>query len=625
MKYHNMGELADYRAAASPDEVFLAFYGRYVTYREFNERANRFANALVKLGVKKGDVVNVHLFNCPEHFIICMAAFKIGAVANPVNPQFTRDELIYQVNDSGGVVLVTENRLSEVCASARDKLSTVRHVVEMGETTRDGNLSLEDLVAQEGVELPSQSVGPDDNMIILYTSGTTGKPKGALLTHGNFIYMIGAVGKILDMVGVRKGARCVRLIFMPMFHVNPLIHNLLALDRGDKNVLLRKFSVREFGPTVQEERPDYFFGVPKVFKVLLEAKDTIKEYDLSSLVLAGCGAAPMPPETIVEFEKEYGIEILEGYGLTEATFASTLHRPGEKKKIGSIGPAIYGQDVRIMDANGNFPGQGEVGEIVIGGPAVMKAYYRKDKETGEIIKDGWLHTGDIGRMDEDGFFFILDRNKDMIIKGGENIYPKEIEDVISKVPGVHDVAVIGVPDKMSGEEVKAFVVPKIGSSPSSEDIIGHCKKYLTDYKVPMYVEFVLGIPSSAVGKALKRQLRDGEGVVSMNQEVDPIPLEHVWKAIAGRFKPQKAGSFKAKIAYEIFGKTSGTATFEIEDGRITINEKKSPDANAVIKMTDIALTQVIQGKLDFLTGMNSGLIQVEGNEADVALFGEALG
>ncbi len=625
MNYANLREMLEDRVAETPDQVFMAFYEESITYAELNDRVNRFANVLLSLGIEKGEVVNIHLFNCPDHFVACMAAFKIGAVACPVNFQFKPEELLYQVNDSEGVVILTESALANVSAEVRGKLSSIRHIVEIGEAPNPGNLSFAELVTGKPTDLPPSDVAADDNAIILYTSGTTGPAKGALLTHGNFLYMTEAVSELLDSFDEgHDRPRSTKLVFLPMFHVNPLMHNFMAIWRGDKNVLLRRFSVREFGPVVEKERPDYFFGVPKVFKILLEAADTVKLHDLSSIRTATCGAAPIPPETIAAFRKEYGIDITEGYGLTEATFASTMNPPRGEKKVGSIGVALQGQEVCIMSPEGDLLGPGETGEIVIRGPSLMKEYYRKEPETAKSLRDGWLHTGDVGRMDEDGYFFIVDRIKDMIIKGGENISPKEIEDAIMEMPDVHDAAVIGIPDPMAGEEVKAFVVPCLGTRPSEQEIQAHCRGRLAPYKVPKQIEFILGIPTSAVGKALKRKLRDGEGIIGMNEEVQAIPLEMVWAGIASRFKPEKARNWRAKIAYEIYGVTSGAVTFIIDEGRIETQEGKDPEATAVVKMTDVALTRIIEGKLDMLTGINSGLVQVEGNESDMSMFGEAL-
>lgn len=626
MAVRNIREMLAERVGQTPEWVYIAYYGEYMTYREFDEQSNRLANALRKVGVKKNDVVYIHLTNRPEHLISAMAAIKLGAVAGPVNVQLTADELRYQLNDSKGTVLITEKALAGVSAVVRDRCAFLRHVIEIGEERKPGNLNYAELVKNENAETPAVSLSAEDLAFIFYTSGTTGKPKGALLTHGNVVSTMEGLRKALEVPEEEEpGRQRVALIFLPLFHVNAMMSLMSAINRGLKVALLKKFSVREFGPTVERERPEFFSAVPKVYKILLEAKDTIKKHDLSSIKFAVCGAAPMPVETINRFEKEYGIEILEGYGLTEATVASTLHRRKGKKKIGSIGQPLEGQEVAIMGPDGRLLGPGEVGEIVIRGGSVMKGYFGKEEESRKALREGWLHTGDLGKMDEEGFFYIVDREKDMIIKGGENIYPKEIEDVISRIPGVHDVAVIGMPDELSGEEVKAFVVPNIGVELSPELIINHCRKHLAEFKVPKEVEFVLGIPASAVGKSLKRKLRDGEGIFKMGEKVDPIPLDFVWKAMAGRFNPQKAGTWKAKVAYEIFGATSGAATFVIEDGKIEIRPGKDPAATAVVKMTDVALRKLIEGKVDALTGMNSGLIQVEGSEADVAMFGEVMG
>lgn len=625
MSYSNIRELVEVRASKTPDDVFIAFYGQYITFAELDREVNRLANVYLKLGVEKGQTVNIHLFNRPQHLIACLAAFKIGAVACPINVQFTPAELKYQVDDSKGVVLVTENALAEVSGAIRAELAGLQHIIEIGDGVRSGNLKYDDLMSKTGEELAQVAIHPHDPLVILYTSGTTGRPKGVLLTHGNFVYMIGAAGDILFRPDDGKPERImVMLIVLPMFHVNPLIHHFMALDHGDRVVLMRKFSVSEFGPTVEKERPDYFFGVPKMYKVLLEAKETVRKYDLSSLEFGACGAAPMPAETIHEFERVFGFELLEGYGLTEATFCSTMHRRGKTKKVGSVGTPLNGQQVEIMDEDGNLLGVDEIGEIVIKGPILMKEYLGKPEATQEVLKDGWLHTGDIGRRDADGFYFVVDRKKDMIIKGGENIYPKEIEDIISEIVGVHDVAVVGVPDRMAGEEVKAYVVPRIGTELKAEEITEYCRARLSAFKIPKQVEFVLGIPAGATGKTLKRKLRDGEGIIGINESVDPIPLDMVWSAIASRFNPEKAPDWQAKITYEVFGRTSGAVTFVIDGGSIHVREGLDHQAGVVVKMTDIALMRIIQGKMDMPAGINSGLVQVDGSEADLALFAETL-
>ncbi len=621
----NVREMFEARVAETPDRVYLAYYGEYMTYQQFDDETNKVANALLKLGVKKGDVIYVHLINRPEHLVCCAAAHKIGAVCGPVNTQLTADELAYQFNDSAGVVLITETALMPHVAGARGQLESVKHVIELGDEVAEGNLKYADLIADASTELAPVEIDPKDLAFIFYTSGTTGKPKGALLTHDNVVRTLAGLADALTAPDDDDSIQHNALIFLPLLHVNAMMSMVSAVDRGLKVALLVKFSVRDFGPTVEREQPEFFSAVPKVYKILLEARDTVMKNDLSSLKFGACGAAPMPVKTINEFEKVFGIEILEGYGLTEGTVASTLHRRGGKKKVGSIGPALDGQTVEIMDPAGKVLPVGEVGEIVISGSSVMVGYHNKDDVTKKTLRGGWLHTGDIGKKDEDGFFFIVDREKDMIIKGGENISPSEIEDVISQIDGVHDVAVIGVPDELSDEEVKAFVVPLIGRTLDPEAIIAHCQKNLAAFKVPKEVDFVLGIPTSAIGKSLKRKLRNGEGIVRLDEKSDPLPLDFVFKAMAGRFNPEKAGDWEAKVCYEIFGESSGAATFVIADGKMEVVDGKDPEASATVKMTDIALRRIVEGKMDALTGMNSGMIQVEGNEADVALFGESLG
>jgi long-subunit acyl-CoA synthetase (AMP-forming) len=279
-----------------------------------------------------------------------------------------------------------------------------------------------------------------------------------------------------------------------------------------------------------------------------------------------------------------------------------------------------------MDPDGNLLPPGKVGEIVIRGPSVMVGYYGLKEETEKTLRGGWLHTGDIGYLDEDGFFYIVDREKDMIIKGGENIYPKEIEDVISRHPAAHDVAVIGIPDQISGEEVKAFIVPRIGKKVTEEEILGLCRQELADFKVPKEIEFILGIPASAVGKALKRKLREGEGIVRLEEKAEPLNLDFIFQMMTQRFNREKAGSWKATIQYEIYGNNQGVWTLKIKDGEIELIQGKSPEPpTAIVRMYDQVFKTLIERKIDGMTAINSGMIQIEGSEADVAMLGEVMG
>ncbi len=626
-EYKNIRHMLEERARLDGEKVYIVFYDHELTYAQFNEQVNRFANGLLSLGVKQGDTVYIHLSNCPEHMIATLGAIKIGAIAGPINILLKAEEIKYELNDSKGKVLVTESPLISVVEEMKPGLEYLEKIIEFGGTVREEHISFRELIKANSARLKKGKLGYDDLAFIFYTSGTTGKPKGTLLTHGNVLNTISGLRNALNPPeGEEAEEQNCALFFLPLFHVNAMMSLISGINRALKTVLLRKFSVREFGPLVEKHGCEFFSAVPKVYKILLEARDTVQKHDLSSLKFAICGAAPMPVETIREFEKLYGVELMEGYGLTEATVASTLHRRGGKKKIGSIGPALDGQEVKIMDPEGKLLSPGKVGEIVIRGPSVMVGYYGLKDETEKTLRDGWLHTGDIGYMDEEGFFYIVDREKDMIIKGGENIYPKEIEDVISKHPAVHDVGVIGIPDEISGEEIKAFVVPRIGKKVNPEEIIEFCRKELAEFKVPKEVELIIGIPASAVGKSLKRKLRNGEGIVRLSEESGEMKLGEIFQFMASMFNKEKAGKWSAIIQYEIYGRNEGVWVLDIKEGEIKLIEGKPPTpATAVVRMYDQTFKQLIERKTDAMTAINSGMIQIEGSEADVAMFGEVMG
>jgi long-chain acyl-CoA synthetase len=628
VRYQNIREMIERRAVESEKKPYIFFYGREITFGEFNRLVNRFANGLLKLGIKKGDVVYIYMTNSPEHLIATCAAVKIGAIACPINTLLKPFELEYELNDSMGKVIVLESQFIPVISGIKNELKYLKYIIELGETPSEGSISYSKIISEEKNELQEIPIEKNDHAFIFYTSGTTGKPKGAILTHWSTCYTLAGIRMAL---GPERGDEAEEdecaLIFLPLFHVNAMMSMLSGIYRGFKIALLRKFSVREFGPTVERYKCTFFSAVPKVYKILLEAKDTVKKHDLSSLKFGVCGAAPMPAERIVEFEKEFGIEILEGYGLTEGTVASTLHRRGGKKKIGSIGPALPGQEVRIMDENGNFLGPNQVGEIVIRGDNVMVGYFGKEEETKKTLKDGWLHTGDIGYVDEEGFFYIVDRSKDMIIKGGENIYPKEVEDVLHQHPKVHDAAVIGVKHEIHGEEVKAFIVPKIGEKITEEEIIEFASKHLADYKVPRIVEFVIGLPTNPVGKVMKKELREGRGIITFSdlENVPEINLDFIFQAFPSRFNKEKAGRWNACLQYIIHGKNSGEWCIEIKDGEMNVKKGRCESPTCIIKTYDLVLMKLVTKELDGVTAINSGLIQIEGNESDLAILSEVMG
>ncbi len=625
VKYQNMREMVEARARESRDEVYIAFYGREITFGAFDEDANRFANGLKRLGLGKGDIVYVYMNNCPEFLVAAVGAAKMGAIAAPINNWLKADEIKFQLNDSKGKAMAMESAYRPVVDSIKNECPHLDHIIELGESPAEGNHSYAEMLEASPAELDTAEIERDDIAYIFYTAGTTGTPKGAQLTHWNVAFEIAGIREAMEEADEEEKGH-VALIFLPFFHVNAMMSMMASIYRGLKTAVLKKFSVREFGPAVAEHGCSFFSAVPKVYKILLEARDVVQAHDLGSLKYGVCGAAPMPVETIRRFEEVYGVEILEGYGLTEGTVASTLHRRGGMKKIGSIGPALPGQDVRIFDEKDNELPSGEVGEIVVRGDNVMVGYLERPEENARTLRDGWLHTGDRGYVDEDGFFFIVDREKDMIIKGGENIYPKEIENVLSSHPAVHDVAVIGVPDEMSGEEVKAFVVPHIGEKVTEEEIIEFCKERMADFKVPKFVDFVIGLPASAIGKVLKRLLREGEGITRLAdiESGEKLDLNVIFQMMPHRINSEKAGAWSAVIRYEIFGPSGGKWTMIIEEGSGRVEAESGVEPTAVVKMYDQTFMNLVTKQIDAVTAMNGGLMQISGNEADVAMLGEVM-
>jgi len=617
--------MLEQRAEESSDEVYFAFYDREITFGALHENVCRMANAYLDLGVQKGDIVYVYQNNSPEFLVSALAANCIGAVAGPLNNWLKGEEIAYQLNDSKGVAMVIDGEFVPTLEAVRSKCPHLKTVIQNEGPLSEGHLAFQDLVESHSPELKEAEIRKDDLAYIFYTSGTTGHPKGALLTHWNVLFEFAALREVLEEPG-DETRDAVALIFLPFFHVNACMSMLASIYRGIKTAALKKFSVREFGPTVEKHGCSFFSAVPKVYKILLQAKDTVKQYDLSSLKYGVCGAAPMPVETIRQFQEIYGVEILEGYGLTEGTVATTIQRRSGKKKIGSIGSPLPGQDVRIFSETGRELPPGEVGEIVVRGDNIMVGYLGLPEENAKTIRDGWLHTGDRGYMDEDGDFFIVDREKDMIIKGGENIYPKEIENVISEHPAVHDVAVIGVPDEMSGEEVKAFVVPRFGVEVTEQDIMDHCNARMADFKVPREVELVIGLPASAVGKVLKRLLRDGQGITRLAdvEGEEDFDVGGVFQMMPLLFNPEKAGSWEAVIRYQIFGAGGGIWTIIVKDGKMEAVNEAVENPTATFKVYLQTFKKIVTKELDGMTAMNSGLMQVEGSQADAAMFYEVL-
>jgi long-chain acyl-CoA synthetase len=495
-------DLLRVQARRLPDQPLLRWREEARTYREFDARTDELAAGLAELGVRPGDVVSMFLPNCLAFVEAWWAILKAGAVFGPVNPAFTAAEAGYVIGHSEAVAVVTGSHGAQTLAGARDKLPALRHVISVED---GGDLRLQDLRVR-GASTPALDRGPDDLAAVLYTSGTTGKPKGAMLTHRNYLADTGMAAELLPLArGERLG------MMLPLFHANAQVVTFtIPMMIGCEVVMWERFSASGFWKTVAELKPVSVSAVPTILAALLNAPGAEDASD-TSLRFIVCGAAPLSRELLDAFQERFDIRILEGYGLTESTCVSSLNPFYGERKPGSIGMSVRGQDMRIRRPDGGDAPAGEYGEIVLRGPNIMAGYLKNPEATAETIRDGWLHTGDVGYVDEDGYFFIVDRSKDMIIRGGENIYPREIEEILYEHGGILECAVIGVPDAVRGEEVVAVVVPKSGVQLDPEEVKAFASERLAAFRVPTRIEVKGELPKTPTGKISKGPLREQFG------------------------------------------------------------------------------------------------------------------
>jgi len=512
---------------------FLHFDDKWHTNVEMNRQANRLGNALKKLGVKKGDRVGVQLLNCPQLLQSFFAAFKIGATLVSINPALRADELAYIYRDAGIKALISSPDGMDRILEARRQAPDLKHIILVGDNIPSKVLSYEKITGAASDSLIMEETENDDVAVILYTAGTTGRPKGVMLTHYNWYTHVSGYYELvlLDTWGTRvtgpvkdtsagkrratKEAQVfgvnrnrVSLITLPLFHGYGIFAVNLEFLTGGKLVVLARWDTEEAMRAIQRFKATEFRGVPTMYIQLLNHPRAAK-YDFSSLKTCICGSAPMPLEVARKWKERYSLDIWEGYGLTEATTVNCGNIAGKRPpKYGSIGKCYQKcNTIKILDAEDKVLPPGKIGEIVIKGPCVMKGYWNKPEETASVIRNGWLHTGDIGYMDEDDYIYLTERKKDLIIRGGENVYPKEVEDVLHRHPQVLEAGVIGIPDAVYGEEVKAFVVLKTTGTCDEIELIDFCKKHLPAYKRPKSIQLMDALPKSAVGKILRRELR----------------------------------------------------------------------------------------------------------------------
>ena len=499
-----LGEVLARWSRKTPDREALVFKDKRYTYGQFNQRVNRLANGLIGLGIEKGDKVAVLFMNCMEHVECYFALAKIGAVAVPNNFRYTGRELQYQIDQSDSKALIFGEMFQEVVNSIRPQLPKVKHCICVSEKGVEGTIDYERLVQEGSPEEPLVPVEDNDPAFIMYTAGTTGRPKGAVLTHKNQIML--AIN-----ASIERGAGLIgkQLLVFPLFHEAATGFVIIGMFLGATTVILDVPTPENIMTAIQEEKIQSVGLVPALWNWIVNHPN-FKDYDLSSLEQGTTGAAPMPLELkrkIVELFPN--MRLSEAFGMTETTASGTIAAHEDfMAKQGTVGKVTINVEIRVVDDDDNDVPVGEVGEIVYRGPTVLKEYYKMPEATSEAFKGGWFHSGDLVRQDEDGFIYVVDRKKDMIISGGENIYPAEIEEVLYTHPKILEAAVIGVPDPDWGESVKAIVVSKQGETLTEEEAIEHCKKNLASYKKPKSVDFVDALPRNPQGKVLKFALRE---------------------------------------------------------------------------------------------------------------------
>ncbi|WP_027718050.1 long-chain-fatty-acid--CoA ligase [Desulfovirgula thermocuniculi] len=509
-----MPQLLDKAAATVPEHTAIIFAGQEITYRVLAGMVHRLAGALARLGVKKGDRVALMSPNCPQYVVAYMAIQKAGGVVVQVNPMYVERELEYILTDSGAEVIVAYDALYPRIRNIYGA-TPLKHVIlfALGQPAVEappGVLWMEKLLAEAPAAAPAVEIDPTADLAVLqYTGGTTGFPKGAMLTHRNIV--ANAVQTAVWFAGCEYGREKV-LAVLPFFHVYGMTVAMnLAVLMGYTQIILPRFEVTQVLECIHAYKPTLFPGAPTMY-VAINNHPEVGKYDVRSIRYCISGSAPLPVEVANRFEELTGGYLVEGYGLTEASPVTHCNPLRGRRKVGSIGLPFPDTLCKIVDletGERELP-PGETGELCVKGPQVMKGYWNMPAETSKVLRDGWLYTGDIARMDEEGYFYIVDRKKDMIIAGGFNIYPREVEEVLFEHPKVLEAAVVGIPDPYRGETVKAYVVLKEGQTATAEELMAFCRSKLAAYKVPRQIEFRESLPKTIVGKALRRLLREEE-------------------------------------------------------------------------------------------------------------------
>ncbi|WP_339228327.1 AMP-binding protein [Oceanobacillus sp. FSL K6-2867] len=522
----------------------LYFMGKELSYHELFIKSKQMANYLQSLGVRKGDKVAIMLPNCPQAVISYYGILMAGGTVVQTNPLYTERELEYQLNDSGTSVIICLDILlprvtkvkgntelkHTIVTGIKDYLPFPKNLIYPFIQKREYNMVVrveqsadthvwQLIMERTSTDYSEPKIDPMEDLALLqYTGGTTGHPKGVMLTHFNLTSNVEMCENWLYKT--EKGSEIVMGV-LPFFHVYGMTTVMnLSIKQGSKIILMPKFNALDVLKTIDKQKPSLFPGAPTIYVALLNHPDLYK-YDLSSIKACISGSAPLPIEIQDQFEKITGGKLVEGYGLTESSPVTHANFVWENRVNGSIGVPWPDTDCKIfkMDSIDKEAEVGEVGEIAVKGPQIMKGYWNNEEETNNVLKDGWLFTGDLGYMNEEGYFYIVDRKKDMIIAGGYNIYPREVEEVLYEHEGIQEAVVAGIPDAYRGETVKAYIVLKQDYSITEEALNEYCRKHLAAYKVPRIYEFRKELPKTAVGKILRRKLIDEEAAKQTEKSV----------------------------------------------------------------------------------------------------------
>lgn len=498
----NISELGQNEIETFGEHIQVIYEGREMTNVQMRRRTAKLANGLKRIGVQRGDRVIIQMPNCPEVLQGFGAIYSLGAVVVPINFLIGPEETAYIYADSGAETVISSKDFLPVIEPCRQKVPAVKNLILIDETVSGDAMSFSQLVGDCPETLDMAQTDDDEPAALIYTSGTTGRPKGVIHTHGSLF----AIARMTqDTLNLPSG--------LTTIYVLPLCHsygiaamNSGALIGGGRAVVMNSFDVDTIFKTIEKYRVDILAAVPTMYVYMLLHPEPDK-YDLTSMQYWISGSAPLAKDTWKNFKEKFGFEIVEGWGLTEAGANNAINPLRGLKKVGSLGRPMKGAEMKITDDDGHELPPGREGEIVLRGPMLMQGYWKKPEETQAAFRDGWLLTGDVGYRDEDGYFFITDRKKDLIIKGGENISPREVEEVLFDHPKISEAAVIGIKDAVYGENIKAFVVLMPGASADAAEIISHCRKRLKRFKSPSEVEFIDALPKNLVGKVLKKELR----------------------------------------------------------------------------------------------------------------------